>query len=69
MSSWKALIQPGPVWTGVVDYADTRITDELQQALALVDVRLLDHFVVGEGRPVSFAERGLLSPPQPRLFG
>jgi len=25
--------------------------------------------VVGEGRPVSFAERGLLSPPQPRLFG
>lgn len=49
--------------------ADTRITDELQQALALVDVRLLDHFVVGEGRPVSFAERGLLSPPQPRLFG
>lgn len=49
--------------------ADTRITDELQQALAMVDVRLLDHFVVGEGRPVSFAERGLLSPPQPRLFG
>ncbi len=35
----------------------------------MVDVRLLDHFVVGEGRPVSFAERGLLSPPQPRLFG
>ncbi len=27
MSSWKALIQPGPVWTGVVDYADTRITE------------------------------------------
>ena len=49
--------------------ADTRITDELQQALAMVDVRLLDHFVVGEGRPVSFAERGLLAQLQPRLFG
>lgn len=49
--------------------ADTRITEELQQALALVDVRLLDHFVVGEGRPVSFAERGLLPQRQARLFG
>ena len=42
--------------------ADAQITEELQRALALVDVRLLDHFVVGEGRPVSFAERGLLPP-------
>jgi len=42
--------------------ADGQITEELQRALALVDVRLLDHFVVGEGRPVSFAERGLLPP-------
>ena len=39
------------------------------QALALVDIRLLDHFVIGEGRPVSFAERGLLPQLQPRLFG
>ena len=29
------------------------------QALALVDIRLLDHFVVGDGEPVSLAERGL----------
>lgn len=49
--------------------ADARITEELQQALALVDIRLLDHFVVGEGRPVSFAERGLLGQHQARLFG
>ncbi|WP_333629415.1 DNA repair protein RadC, partial [Stenotrophomonas cyclobalanopsidis] len=49
--------------------ADARITEELQQALALVDIRLLDHFVIGEGRPVSFAERGLLPQHQPRLFG
>ena len=49
--------------------ADARITEELQQALALVDIRLLDHFEIGEGRPVSFAERGLLPQLQPRLFG
>ncbi len=38
--------------------ADRRITQRLQDALALVDVRVLDHLVVGEGEPVSFAERG-----------
>lgn len=38
--------------------ADRLLTDRLRQALALVDVRVLDHFVVGEGAPVSFAERG-----------
>lgn len=40
--------------------ADRQITERLVDALALVDVRVLDHFVVGEGAPVSFAERGLL---------
>ncbi len=40
--------------------ADREITERLKDALALVDVRLLDHFVVGDGEPVSFAERGLL---------
>jgi DNA repair protein RadC len=40
--------------------ADTAFTRQLQAALALIDVRLLDHFVVGEGLPVSLAERGLL---------
>jgi DNA repair protein RadC len=29
-------------------------------ALTLVDVRVLDHFVVGDGSGVSFAERGLI---------
>ncbi|MNN69746.1 hypothetical protein D3C81_1855570 [compost metagenome] len=38
--------------------ADRAITTRLQQALALVDVRLLDHFVVGDGPPVSLAARG-----------
>ncbi len=40
--------------------ADEQITKRLQEALALVDVRLLDHMVVGDGEVVSFAERGLI---------
>ena len=40
--------------------ADRRLTGRLRQALATVDVRVLDHFVVGEGEPLSFSERGLL---------
>ncbi len=40
--------------------ADRRITERLKDALALFDVRVLDHFVVGDGEVVSFAERGWL---------
>ena len=40
--------------------ADERITDRLVSALALVDIPVLDHFIVGDGELVSFAERGLL---------
>lgn len=40
--------------------ADLAITKRLQQALALIDVRVLDHFVVGDGEVISFAERGLM---------
>ena len=40
--------------------ADRAITGRLHDALALVDVRLIDHFVVGDGEVVSFAERGWL---------
>lgn len=40
--------------------ADEALTQSLKAALALVDVRVLDHFVVGQGSVVSFAERGLL---------
>jgi len=39
--------------------ADKHITKRLKEALALIDVRVLDHLVVGE-EVVSFAERGLL---------
>lgn len=40
--------------------ADRQITERLRQALDLFDIRILDHLVIGEGRPASFAERGWL---------
>lgn len=40
--------------------ADEQLTQSLKSALALVDVRVLDHFVVAGPKTVSFAERGLL---------
>ena len=40
--------------------ADEFLTQSLKSALALVDVRVIDHLVVGQGHVVSFAERGLL---------
>lgn len=41
-------------------HADETLTSALKQALALVDVRVLDHFVVAGAGVLSFAERGLL---------
>jgi DNA repair protein RadC len=40
--------------------ADRRITERLQSALSLLDIRVLDHIIVGAGREYSFAEEGLL---------
>lgn len=40
--------------------ADKVLTKRLKEVLGWVDVRLLDHFIVGEGEPFSFAEAGLL---------
>jgi DNA repair protein RadC len=40
--------------------ADELLTQVLKQALLLIDVRTLDHFVVAGGELISFAERGLL---------
>ncbi len=40
--------------------ADRLITDKLKQALNLFDIRVLDHFIIGDGVPFSFAEHGLL---------
>ena len=40
--------------------ADEVLTARLKEALALVDIQVLDHLVVGDGEMVSFSERGLL---------
>jgi DNA repair protein RadC len=40
--------------------ADQAITRRLKDALSLLEIRLLDHFVVGDGPPVSMASRGML---------
>lgn len=40
--------------------ADQTITRRIQSALELVDVRVLDHMIVGDGEVISFAERGLI---------
>lgn len=40
--------------------ADQRVTTRIREALSTIDVALLDHFVIGAGETVSFAERGWL---------
>lgn len=50
-----------PSGTAEPSRADELLTQSLKEALALVDVKVLDHFVVaGAAPPLSFAERGLL---------
>ena len=49
-----------PSGTAEPSRADEFLTQTLKSALALVDVRVLDHLVVGRGSVASFAERGLL---------
>ena len=40
--------------------ADELLTRNLKDALALVDIKVLDHFIVAGSQAISFAERGLL---------
>jgi DNA repair protein RadC len=40
--------------------ADQTLTEALKRALGLIDVRVLDHFIIAGGSAMSFAERGLL---------
>jgi len=49
-----------PAGSSLPSRADEVLTNRLKEALALVDVRVLDHIVIGDGEYVSFAERGLL---------
>ncbi len=48
--------------SGVADpsRADEALTQRLKEALSLVDIRVLDHLVIGDREVVSFCDRGLL---------
>jgi len=54
------LAHPHPSGAAEPSQADELITRRLKEALALVDVRLLDHVIVAGGDAVSFADQGLL---------
>lgn len=41
-------------------FADRQITNKLKEALDLIDVRVLDHFIIGDGESYSFAEHRLI---------
>jgi DNA repair protein RadC len=41
-------------------HADKAITQRLKKALELIDIRVLDHFIIADGRPFSFVEHGLI---------
>lgn len=62
--SWNAaavmLAHQHPSGNGEPSMADIRITETLKNALDVVDIRLLDHFIVTLTTTISFAERGLL---------
>jgi DNA repair protein RadC len=54
------LAHPHPSGSPEPSQADELITQRLKEALALVDIAVLDHVIVAGGETVSFAERGLL---------
>jgi DNA repair protein RadC len=54
------LVHNHPSGVSEPSQADELITRRLKEALALVDIRLLDHLIVGDASVASFAERGLL---------
>ena len=54
------LAHPHPSGIAEPSAADELITRRLQEALALVDIRVLDHLIIAGGEAVSLSERGLL---------
>jgi DNA repair protein RadC len=49
-----------PKFVAEPSQADELITRRIKESLDLVDIRLLDHIIVGDGSCVSLAERGLV---------
>mgnify|MGYP003626234698 FL=1 len=46
--------------TAEASQADKAITERLVKALSLLDIRVLDHIIIGDGEFTSFAEKGWL---------
>ena len=59
-SNAAAMILAPSFWRAGTEQADLRLTASLVQALAVVDIRVLDHFVVAGSQVHSFAEHGQL---------
>ncbi|WP_032097280.1 MULTISPECIES: RadC family protein [unclassified Alteromonas] len=55
------LVHNHPSGIAEPSHADIRLTSEIKSAMGMIDVPVLDHFVVGDKETVSFAQRGLLS--------
>ena len=53
-------VYPREVVMAEPSQADERITRRLKSALELVDIRLLDHLVIGDGKASSLAKRGMI---------
>ena len=60
LSRFLAFAHNHPSGVAEPSQADHRLTRRLQEALGLVDIRVLDHIVIGDGNTVSLAERGQL---------
>ncbi|MBD9632933.1 RadC family protein [Pseudomonas sp. PDM19] len=56
----RALAHNHPSGIAEPSQSDDLLTRRIVQALALIDVRVLDHFIVGDGEPQSMAELGML---------
>lgn len=54
------LVHNHPSGVAEPSQADIRITERIQSALELIDVRVLDHLIVGDGEVTSLAQQGLL---------
>ena len=59
-SRWIVLAHNHPSGIAEPSVADELITRRLKDALALIDVRVLDHLIVGDSHCISLAERGLV---------
>lgn len=54
------LVHNHPSGVAKPSHGDRVLTKQLKNLLAEVDIRVLDHFIVGEGEPFSFADAGIL---------